>query len=392
MADLFVRGASADSAGGVSTITISIDGTGCDALAVCIAHNQTDDVISTVTYAGAACTALDTSNNGTTLQMAVYQKIAPATGVNNVVVTFTAGLNHSSAAGAHMFNGTNQTTPFAGVQKASGSSTTAAVTLTAIGASNSGFDGVASTPSTSINTPTQTQSFVDNNPTDCVGGSHAAGNASRTFQWTITGTAPWASIAFEVQAAGAAAANIQQAVRPARWATVRRLPQRWPDNSLNAYSLPAATGAFVLTGIAAALQHNDDLVAATGTFTETGRPANLLHGYVVSAATGVFVETGNAAGSVRTYNLTAAKGTFAETGNVINLLVGRVVSAALGTFVETGVASAFERGYVVPASVGPFVLTGNAANLIYSGAVAGSPTSMAQNPFLASPPRGMNRR
>ena len=200
MADLFVRGAANDAAGGVQTITISIDGTGCDALAVCISHNQTDDPISTVTYAGAACTALDTSNNGTTLRMSVYQKIAPATGVNNVVVTFAAPLNHSSAAGAHMFNGTDQTTPFANVQKASGTSVTASVTLTSIGALNSGFDGVAATPSTSINTPTQTQSFVDNNPTECVGGSHAAGNASRTFQWTITASAPWASIAFEVQA------------------------------------------------------------------------------------------------------------------------------------------------------------------------------------------------
>jgi hypothetical protein len=206
MANLFVRGASADAAGGVSTITISIDGTGCDALAIGVSHNQTDDVISTVTYAGASCSAKDTSDNGTTLRAAVYQKIAPATGVNNAVITFTAPLNHSSAGGAHMFNGTDQTTPFINVTKASGSSTTASVTQTSIGASNSGFDVVAATPSTSINTPTQTQSFVDNNPTECVGGSNAAGNASRTFAWTITGTAPWASISFEVQASGSAAA------------------------------------------------------------------------------------------------------------------------------------------------------------------------------------------
>jgi hypothetical protein len=169
------------------------------------------------------------------------------------------------------------------------------------------------------------------------------------------------------------------------------LPQQQLNISLNAYTLAASTGVFTLTGIAAALQHNDDLVASVGAFTLTGRAANLLHGYVVSGATGTFTLTGVAAAFPRTYVLTAAKGTFAETGNVINLLVGRVVSAALGSFVETGVASAFERGYVVPASVGPFTLTGNAANLIYSGA-AGSPASMIQNPFLASPPRGMNRR
>lgn len=213
MADLFVRGNSSDAAGGVQTITISLDGTGCDALAIVVSHNSVDDPISTVTYAGASCSALDTSTTGSgaaTVTSSVYQKIAPATGVNNIVVTFVAPLNHSSSAGGHMFNGTNQTTPFANVQKAAGSSTTASVTLTAIGANNSGFDGVASTPSTSINTPTQSQSFVDNNSSWCVGGSHAAGNASRTFQWTITASAPWASIAFEVQAPGGGAS----AVRP----------------------------------------------------------------------------------------------------------------------------------------------------------------------------------
>lgn len=204
MADLFVRGASSDSAGGVQTITISIDGTGCDALKIDVSHNPTDDPIQTVTYAGASCSALDSSTDGTNaVRASTYQKIAPATGVNNVVITFVSPLNHSSSAGAQMFNGTNQTTPFANVQKATGNSGTASVTLTSIGAANSGSDAVAATPSTSINTPTQTQSFVDNNPSWCVGGSHAAGNASRTFQWTITAANIWASIAFEVQAPAA---------------------------------------------------------------------------------------------------------------------------------------------------------------------------------------------
>jgi hypothetical protein len=273
MADLFVRGNSADSAGGVQTITISIDGTGCDALAVCISHNQTDDVIQTVTYAGASCTALDTSNNGTTLQMAVYQKIAPATGVNNVVVTFTAPLNHSSAAGAHMFTGTDQANPFINVTKASGSSTTASVTQASIGANNSGFDGVAATPSSSINTPTQTQSFVDNNPTECVGGSHAAGNASVTFQWTITASAPWASISFVAQVP----------VGP----TITAQP-------VSVVVLEGNTGQFSVTATASA--------------------GSLTYQWQVNTGSGFNNVTTGSGGTAATYTTNTTKGTEAQTG------------------------------------------------------------------------------
>lgn len=171
-----------------------------------------------------------------------------------------------------------------------------------------------------------------------------------------------------------------------------RLAQRFPDQVLNAYTLPSAVGTFVLTGIAANLQHNDDLVANTGTFTLAGIAANTLKGYVVSAAQGAFTLTGIAAGSLRTYVATAVKGTFVLTGNVINLLVGRVVSATTGSFVETGVAATLRVGHVLSGSVGAFSVAGNAANLVYSGAGGGGgPTSMTQNPLIGSPPR-INRR
>jgi hypothetical protein len=207
MADLFIRGAANDFAGGATSGTVTLSGVGCDLGLMFISHNPVDDPINTVTIGGTAATLVDTQTDaGGTVRIAVYKKVG-AIG-NDGVVNFTSPLSHSSSAGCQFFNGTDQTTPLGTAQKATGTSTTAAVTVTSIGANNSGCDGVASTPSTSINTPTQTQAFVDNNPSWCIGGSHAAGNASRTFQWTITASAPWSSIAFEVMAAGAAASGL----------------------------------------------------------------------------------------------------------------------------------------------------------------------------------------
>lgn len=117
------------------------------------------------------------------------------------------------------------------------------------------------------------------------------------------------------------------------------------SSGATAYTLAAAKGAFTLTGIAANLQHNDDLVANAGSFTETGKAANLLAGRVVAGA----------------------KGTFAETGNVAGLLVSRVLNAARGTFTESGISAGLQHGYTLNAGTGSFIEAGNDADLVYSG-------------------------
>lgn len=171
-----------------------------------------------------------------------------------------------------------------------------------------------------------------------------------------------------------------------------RLAQLFPNASLNAYSLTSSVGVFTLTGIAAALQHNDDLIAAKSTFVLTGNAANTLVGRVVAAAAGTFVLTGIAANFARTYVLTAAKGTFVLAGNVINLLVGRVVSALPGGIVLTGNSAGFLRSYVMATSTGVFVLTGQSANLVYTPSGGGGSTDTQSNPFLLGVSKLMNRR
>jgi hypothetical protein len=205
MADLFVRGGSAPSAG-VATITTAADCTGCDLLTVSVSYDPAADTLSGITYAGAAMTLVDSNTVGANVKVATYKKTGPATGSNNIVVTFTAAVNVTCMAGWQAFNGTDQTTPLGAAQKATGTSTSASVTLTSIGANNSGFDAVASAADESL--PTQTQAYLDVSGTVTGAGSHAAGNATRTFTWTLSVSNVWASMAFEVNAAGGAAAQV----------------------------------------------------------------------------------------------------------------------------------------------------------------------------------------
>lgn len=201
-ADLFIRGASGDAPTTGSNITFAVDGTSCDALGVWISFNNAD-AINTCTYAGAACTFKIGITVGAVERLEFWQKIAPATGSNNVDISVVGGTWSSlPSAGASMFNGTDQTTPFINIGTNSGTSTQSTITLTNIGAANSGADGVGS-PGT-ISVPSQTQSFLDNNPARDIGGSHSAGNGSVTYTWTIAPSDPWAAIAVEVKAAGAA--------------------------------------------------------------------------------------------------------------------------------------------------------------------------------------------
>jgi hypothetical protein len=211
MADLFVRAASADVAAGAANVTFAIDATGGDFLEVSICVDPALDTISTVSYAGAAMTLVDSSTNpAVSIRVETWKKVAPATGSNNVIITPTANFVSSCVGGAQLFNGVNQVTPLGAANKASSNAPggNSSVTVTSVGANNSAFDALSSVLST-ISTPSQTQSYVDNVQTFVGAGSHAAGNASRTFTWTIAdGTHSWAAIAFEVNASAAAAGNL----------------------------------------------------------------------------------------------------------------------------------------------------------------------------------------
>ena len=219
MADLFVRGAAGDAVGGgaVSVITYTIDCTGGDLAVTDVCFNVTNDpTINSVTI-GAKTASLVDSVTLNSAQVNRYQVKLPATGTQTVTVTFANPIVTSCCSGTSLFNGTNQTTPLTGVTKATGTSTAVSVTLSNIGAANSGMEGAA-TGGTLTLAGAQSEAWVDNNQSIAGEGQHAAGGASRTFQATVSPSSDWAAIAHEVNAApsGTAWASIGTSLHPGR--------------------------------------------------------------------------------------------------------------------------------------------------------------------------------
>lgn len=102
--------ASNSNGGNVESITWSHTCTGSNLVLYVGVHEAYGvDHVSGVTYNGVAMTRVKDSFVATGCY--VYRLIAPATGANNVVVTFSSLLNRGKAVGAVSFTGADQTTP-----------------------------------------------------------------------------------------------------------------------------------------------------------------------------------------------------------------------------------------------------------------------------------------
>jgi len=108
-------------------------------------------------------------------------------------------------------------------------------------------------------------------------------------------------------------------------------------STVTAYDMPAAVGAFTLTGIAAILFKGYTIVASVGSFTLTG----------------------------------------------IAALFGKTLSmvASVGSFTLTGIATGLEKGWNMVASVGSFILTGVSA--IFSGAGSWKTTNQSKSSAIS---------
>jgi hypothetical protein len=124
--------------------------------------------------------------------------------------------------------------------------------------------------------------------------------------------------------------------------------------------LTAATGAFVLTGNAAAINKvgSSSLVADRGSFTLTGYAASTLHGARLSATTGVFALSGTSAAFRASRALSALTGAFTLAGNAVGLLHQATITAQRGVFSLTGRAAGISRGLTIQLGTGLFAFVG----------------------------------
>jgi hypothetical protein len=128
--------------------------------------------------------------------------------------------------------------------------------------------------------------------------------------------------------------------------------------------MPADSGAYVLTGTAAALEYGRRLDAASGSYTLTGTAAGLLAGRKIAADSGAYTLTGSDAALKHGRRLDAASGSYSLTGTAAGLLAGRKIAADSGAYALTGQTAGLLAGRKLAVDSGSYTLTGTAAGLL----------------------------
>lgn len=132
------------------------------------------------------------------------------------------------------------------------------------------------------------------------------------------------------------------------------------------YNIIAATGSFTETGSDAVLSHGTNISPEFGSFTITGQDAGLSHSVTLNSETGTFVLTGQDAVLSTQYVVITETGGFLLTGQDAALTFSQIMSAETGAYTLTGNDAALPIDYKINPETGTFTLTGNNVNLGFS--------------------------
>lgn len=160
--------------------------------------------ITGVTYNGVSMSSVisqEDTSTGNSFKSHLWKLANPATGANNVVVTFSTTVD-DIAAGAASFIGVNATTPLGTAAGASGVSTTATVNVSSA-TGEMVFDNILFDNRYFPANPAggQTQRWTQNGSAGNVHGSSStkAGAGSVTMSWTPTTSSIWVIVAVPVK-------------------------------------------------------------------------------------------------------------------------------------------------------------------------------------------------
>lgn len=158
--------------------------------------------VTSVTYAGAALTFIGAQNDpNPKTRVELWYRVAPQTGTNNVVVTFSGTTNDDVVVGASSWRGVHQATPLGTLAKASGKSSTASVTVSS-GTREAVVDVVSADSKSVTAQAGQTQLWSRQVDKVGGGGSYKAGAASVPLTWTVNGGGnDWAILAVPLKPA-----------------------------------------------------------------------------------------------------------------------------------------------------------------------------------------------
>ena len=193
-----------DTVGASNTLTVSHTlNSATNGAAVACAMSRTAAAPTSVTYNGSAMTQVGTTVTVDAVVTVTMWRILTASmgaGTYNLVIDWGA-TSSDHVGGIVSFTGVHQTTPVSGAATATGSSSTASVTVTSA-TDNMGVSCVVGKNRvvTSLDTSRWTQAGSDG-----YGESTIAGAASVVLDWTLTVSDSWGIIGASVdQAAGAA--------------------------------------------------------------------------------------------------------------------------------------------------------------------------------------------
>jgi methionine-rich copper-binding protein CopC len=285
---------------------------GDDRLLLVVTSTRGDDSVSTVTYGGSGLTlAQATGSGGSTGQrVEVWYMVAPATGANDVVVTYSGSVN-PDVISAMSYTGVDQTNPIGATNGAFGVSTGPSVSLTSTvadalivgGVSSRGGDTDPYTPGTGTTERYDTATGTHNSSDDgATGGEEsAATTGSYTFDFTQSVSDDWAIVAVEVKpTAGDVTAPTLSSTTPADEATGVAVNQ----NLIMVFDEGMAKG----TGNILIKQTSDDATIQTipvssgnvtiSTTSVTNDTVTIVHadfanavGYYITLASGVLTDT-----------------------------------------------------------------------------------------------------
>lgn len=340
-----------------TTLTLSVTVSGTNRVLfvwVAVQENSFTNSITGVTYNGTAMTQLEqgvSAEEDTGCRGALFGLVNPATGTNNVVVTFADDTWWAEAV-AVVYENVHQIDPWDDTAFSGGTSTgtTEVQTVTVVTEHNNDhvvdFFAARADSLISVNDPTYQASFHDSSLV------YAEGSTGVSSRIALAPTPGSYNMSWWAVNTGLHHVHAALALRGV--------------DVLSAFVLTADYGSFTYTGQTASLERGLKLTADNGSYTLSGQAAALLHNYVVAAAHGSYALSGQAASLKRTLDFNADYGSYALSGQAASLEIGYKVVAASGSYTLSGQAASLEIGYKLTAAHGTYTLSGQDATLTYS--------------------------
>lgn len=189
----------------LSLTTFTVD-TGSNLCLIGILHNRVAITSPTMTWNGVSMTQIGSGIQGTNSGVRLFYLVAPATGNQTLVASWTTG--SVSTLGAVAFSGADQTTchDAATIETAtdtSGTPSTGAVTS----ATDAATVGAVTNAGNTLTLATQTAIYTDNSMSfQEAAASYGIGGTSNSHNWTSASTT-WAAMGVQIKAAAAAASG-----------------------------------------------------------------------------------------------------------------------------------------------------------------------------------------